>query len=31
MVSWVCATAVALDAAIRAVARRRARAIMASP
>jgi hypothetical protein len=30
-VSWVCATAVALDAAIRAVARRRARAIMTSP
>src|SRR6476619_6466884 len=30
-VSWVCATATALDAAIRAVARRRARAIMASP
>src|SRR5260370_34492841 len=30
-VSWVCATAAALDAAIRAVARRRARAIMASP
>src|SRR3954454_17950994 len=30
-VSWVCATAAALDAAIRAVARRRARAIMTSP
>src|SRR5207247_10594634 len=30
-VSWVCATAAALDAAIRAVAMRRARAIMTSP
>src|SRR6185295_4125633 len=29
-VSWVCATAAALDATIRAVARRRARAIMTS-
>src|SRR5438132_7099670 len=30
-ISWVCATAAALDAAIRAVARRRGRAIMTSP
>jgi hypothetical protein len=30
-VSWVCATAAALDAVIRAVARRRVRAIMTSP